>query len=459
MLRQLTFDALSRWVHGDKWPNTTGVQSPDPGRLLEAAAALCGTILMGAGVSGSGPTAHDSTVTLSDLVQRIARYRDEFYKRLIASVPGPLGERLRGEATRFRQPFAGVRQYLNQAIASERALHLQERRLALLFAAMGYPDAARARAARIPAPATRFGTEIRIRQTESSAPGSRNNLTRRAELLVEVEDLLKRGIDCGALIDPWNIVGYQGLFPIFPGGDDTVRDPRAEDLILTVGRQFDAYAHLLADAAAGGDRATETLIRKRLTDFAGWWDKYATDAVSELPHVKGRERVAAAEHVAKATALWRVGPANDPAFWRKHREGFRTAPAFAQVIETLLARPDYPAALALLMAWLSEAETVPLSDPGASFVRLAFRWVRGVASQETPGIDHPALVRRFFELLEANADDRWRVPSLGLGELAPRPAEVTDDDAEPGDTFASAYEGVTFRDSADDGQEGAVRRW
>ena len=458
VLRQITFDALSRWVHGEKWPNTTGTHAPDAGRLLEAAAALCGTILMGAGVSGSGPTAHDSMVTLSDLVQRIARYRDEFYKRLITGVPGPTGERLRAEAARFRQPFAGVRQYLNQAIAQERALHLQERRLALLFAAMGYPGAARARAARIPAPATRFGTEIRIRQTEAGATGSPLLLAARAKLLSEVEDLLKRGIDCGALIDPWNILGYQGLFPIFPGSDDTVRDPRAEDLILTAGRQFDAYAHALAAAAAGPDRAVEEQIRTRLKGFANWWDKFATDAVSDLPHVKGRERLAAADHVAKATALWRTGPANDPAFWRKHREGFRTAPAFAQVIETLLARPDYAAALALLMAWLSEADSVPLADPGASFVRLAFRWVRGVASRETQGIDHPALVRRFFELLEANADDRWRVPTLGLDELAPPPREVGDaePDADAGDTFASAYEGVTFQDSADDGQEGAV---
>ena len=42
--------------------------------------------------------------------------------------------------------------------------------------------------------------------------------------------MLRRGIDCGALVDPWNILGYQGLFPIFPGRDDTVlvdiRDPR-----------------------------------------------------------------------------------------------------------------------------------------------------------------------------------------------------------------------------------------
>ena len=64
--------------------------------------------------------------------------------------------------------------------------------------------------------------------------------------------MLRRGIDCGALIDPWNILGYQGLFPIFPGREDTVRDPRAEEMIHQIGRQFDLYAKAIA--AGGGCR-------------------------------------------------------------------------------------------------------------------------------------------------------------------------------------------------------------
>ena len=49
---------------------------------------LAGTVLMGAGVSGAGPNYHDSTVTLSKLVPRIARYRDAFYQRLLKQLPG-----------------------------------------------------------------------------------------------------------------------------------------------------------------------------------------------------------------------------------------------------------------------------------------------------------------------------------------------------------------------------------
>ena len=168
VLRQSTLDALLRWVHGDKWPHTTGLKSPDPERLFEAAAALCGTILMGAGSVGPGRT-HSRLDGDADRPRGPASPGTaiDFYKQLLTRVSGPHAERLREEAARYRQPFATVRQFLNQAIAGERALHLQERRLALLFASMGYPVAARQRAAKIPAPATRFGTEVRLRQTDA----------------------------------------------------------------------------------------------------------------------------------------------------------------------------------------------------------------------------------------------------------------------------------------------------
>ena len=84
------------------------------------------------------------------------------------------------------------------------------------------------------------------RPKPGSPPITHSPIGRRARLLAEVEDLLRRGIDCGALIDPWNILGYQGLFPIFPGREDTVRDPRAEELIQPIGRQFDLYAKATA---------------------------------------------------------------------------------------------------------------------------------------------------------------------------------------------------------------------
>jgi hypothetical protein len=454
VLRQMTLDTLLTWVHPPAGQAALGTASE---RLFEAAAVLAGTILMGAGVSGSGPGYYDSTVTLSKLVPRIARYRDGFYQRLLKALPGPHGERLRTEAQKRQQPFAGVRQYLNQAIATQRAAHLQDRRLAQLFAAMGYPKSAREQAAKIAAPAVRFGTEIRIRQTEAGFAADRGHPADALPLLLDVEDLLRGGIDCGAIIDPWNVLGYQGLFPIFPGREDTVRDPRAEDLIHTVGRQFDLYARVLAAAAVAGDSSTRDRLSQAMRDLAAWWDRYATTTVLDLPHIHGGERSEAAEHVAGALAAWsrRDPETSDLAFWRQHRDGFTSPAAFAQVIEALIKHSQWKAAMALLMTWLSESSTVPLEDPSASFDELAERWVHDlVAAPALPAAEKAVLIRRFFELLEANAEDRWLPPDLWLAGVDDEDDEDEEDDDGP--EFESAYEGVTFKDSADDGEEGSV---
>ena len=448
VLRQMTLDTLLTWV--TPGPHAVGDTSE---RLFEAAAVLAGTILMGAGVSGSGPNFHDSSVTLSKLVPRIARYRDAFYQRLLKQLPGAHGERLRDEAEKRKQPFAGVRQFLNQAIATQRASHLQVRRLAQCYAAMGYPAAARTQAAKIAAPAVRFGTEIRIRQTEAAFAADRERPAGAIPLLTEVEDLLRRGIDCGALIDPWNILGYQGLFPIFPGREDTVRDPRAEELIHIAGRQLDLYARASAAAAIANDGVTREALTANMRLFAEWWDKFATSTVTDMPRIVGGERTDAAEHVADALAAWslRKPNSNDIAFWRQHREGFTSPTAFAQVIEPLVERGEWKAATGLLMTWLSESDTVPLDEPGASFEHLAERWVRGTVVSD-PAAERAALIRRFFELLEANAREDWLRPHEWLGDRrTPR-----EDDDEERDPFASAYEGMTYKDSTDDGVEGSI---
>jgi hypothetical protein len=421
VVRTVTLDALNKWVE-------TGPASRMGERRFEAAAALAGTVLMGAGISGSGPAVYDSGTTLAGLVPRVARYRDGFYKRLLADVTGLHGDRLRAEAEKLKQPFAAVRQFLNAAIANERALHLQERRLGLFFATLGYPTAARERLARILTPATRIEGEIRIRQTEAVLAAKDGRLADAYSLLAEVEDFLRRGIDCGAVIDPWNVLGFQGLFPIFAGREDTVRDPRAEDLILTVGRQFDAYASALAAASTADEPGFRDRLSGRLAELASWWDAFATAAVSDLPKVYGGERAESAGHVARALGLWKQGGAADPAFWRNRLEGFRTPSAFAQVIDALLDHGDYRASMALLVTWLGEADTVPLQDPSASFVRLAFRWLRGtIVTGTLAPMEKGQLVRRFFELLEANAQDRWDVPRVGDAVVVREPG---DDDTE-----------------------------
>ena len=198
------------------------VEQPSPlprdERLTEAAAVLAGTVLMAAGVGGSSPTAHDSATTLGTLIPRIARYRDSFYERLLNKMPAALAGRLRQEQKTTRQPFGAVRQALNAYLARHRAAQLQHRHLSLLFAEMGYPEASRAEAVKIPAVSVRLIGEIVGQLTTGQVEADHGRLTAAARRLPEIEDLLRRGIDCGAFADPWNVLGFQGLFPLsLPG--------------------------------------------------------------------------------------------------------------------------------------------------------------------------------------------------------------------------------------------------
>ncbi|HJZ90125.1 MAG TPA: hypothetical protein VKE40_04585, partial [Gemmataceae bacterium] len=417
--------------------------------LFEAAAVLAGTILMASGVCGDGPTAHDSDARLASLVPEVARYRDTFYGRLLETVGGDHGDLLRIEAKRLKQPFGGIRQHLNQELAKQRAAQLQNHELAVLLAELGFADASRHYAARIPTTSARILSEIAIRQTAAVLAAENARLNEAATYLPEVEDLITRGIECGALADPWNILGYQGLYPLFQSREDSTHDPRNEELIDALTRQFDLYARLLAAAAAAGDARLQESLTKSVRRLAAWWDKFATYEVNDIPRLHGSERADAALHVAKALADWgrraratETSPKEDIAFWRDRREGFTSAAAFAQVIEALLIQHNYRAALALLIAWLSESARVPLEDGTASFHELSGRWLDAALAST----DRDALVPRFFALLAANAEELWHVPAVPGGSR-PRERESA---------VESAYDDVTFKDSADDGVEGAI---
>ncbi len=419
--------------------------------FMEQATVLAGTILMAAGMAGEGPSFHDSTTKLANLVPRIALYRDEFYGWWIARIPGELGERLRAESKRVRQPFGGIRQHLNHTLAKQRAVQLQERRLAMLFAELGFPNASRVRARQIPTASLRFLGEIRVQQSTAELAIHAGELRSAAAVLPEIESLVRRGIDCGALADPWNILGFQGLYPLFQSKEDSVHDPRNEELIDALTRQFDLYARLMAGAAFAGDAPLHLSLNEGVQQLADWWDRFATYEVSDVPRLKGEERATAAKHVADTLVRWRewkLKPSgNELQFWRAQREGFTSTAAFAQVLEALLREKDWNAALALLMTWLSEADSIALEEGNSSFAELSGRWLEGTLRPPFEPA-HLALVRRFFELLEVNAGDYWTVPEV--------PASARIGGGDKDDDFASAYEGMSYRDSADDGTEGAV---
>ncbi len=436
--------------------------------LDEAAAVLAGTMLMASGVSGSSPHTHDSSVTLSNLIQRIARYREQFYESLLQAMDSPHGNRLRKEKKTTRQAFGAVRQYLNLFLGQRRALYMQRRHLALLFAELGYPAASRRYTSDIPVASVRMLTELHIHLTTGGMLAKKGELEKSGQHLAIVEDLLKRGIHCGAFVDPWNILGFQGQFPRFQAMEDSIADTRVEDLTYAMDCIFNFYAKLMSEGAARGDNRPDKDLSKNLRNLAGWWDLFATTTVSDIPAVNGSEAAKSAEHVAQALSQWHQGGAAmaDLGFWRGHLDRFTTPKAFALVVDALLQKSDFRSALSLLITWVGQADEVPLEDGDHSFHTMAMRWILGLCpprdSEEiVPG--NCDLLGKFFDFLEVNAEDQWAVPVLdvaGLGDTGEddEDGDDDDDDDEEDDKglFGAAYDDVTYEDSTDDDVEGEV---
>ncbi len=452
--------------------------------LFEAAAVLAGTMLMGSGVSGNRPDAHDSTVTATTILQRIADYRDAFYERLLERVPGDHGERLRREAIEHQQPFGAVRKQLNQAVLRRRALQMQQSALAELYAEMNYPTRAMHEAETVPAASVRMRTQILCRCVAVDEDINAGRLAEAAAALPEIEALIQRAIECGALIDPWNILGFGGQYSLFSGPENSINDDRVDDLIDLVSSVFELYVSLQTAAAAAGDHTLRRQAAALLERWSNWWRKYATTEVSSVRRLSGPEICEAAHHVADALSAWHQAgaAAGDVGFWRGHVELFGNPQAYSLVLSELLRRHDAAASMALLVHWLSRHEEVDLNDDESSFTGYALEWMERLwrpAESDAVGAQRSMAERwqlavKFLDFLEANADDYWRAPSLDWSIALERDDDAALDriddmleefgDRELGEggwseSLSSAYDEMTFRDSADDGVEGETHEF
>jgi hypothetical protein len=439
--------------------------------LLEASIVLAGTMLMSSGTSGGGPEDHDSSVTLTTLLPRIARYRDVFYQFHLARIGGRHAERLKAEAARLRQPFGGARQHLNHSLSRLRATQLQHVCLAQLFARMGYPQASARQTAVVPVASARMLCEIDCRLAAGHHALDRADYQTAGRLLPEIDDLLRRGIGCGAIVDPWNILGFGGQFSLFPAPDNSIHDHRVDVLTHLMQRIFGLCSRVWRDSAAADDADLQARVRADMGELARWWDQFASAAVSSVTAVSGGEAWTSASQAAQALSAWRKAgeAAGDVAFWRRHVDEYTPPRAYASVVEALLDKQDYVSSMALLMQWLSQADFILLEEGDYSFHRLAVRWMQEVLARAAAA-DEPAAARqswtqarKFFDYLEANAESYWQPPDFGwmtAGRSAdddqspPPPGGIGGDDDEDDPLYSAAYEGVTFRDSTDDGIEG-----
>ena len=461
VIRRLILDSLLDWINGG------GRKSNDPERLFDASAVLAGTILMASAISGSGPHTYDSSVSLTSLLPIVARQRDHFYQRLLDTATGERARRLKKLANESRQPFGHVRHELNMYLSKYGADQVQHRHLSWMFARMGFEKASCEEAAVIPCLSARFESEIQSRLVMVPRIVRNGELDTARRLITEVIQLLHRGIECGGLVDPWNILGFQGLFPLFFTREDSIPDSRVEVLLDIMGQIFDACALTMSEAAAAGRKDLHDSVLKDFRELAEHWDRYATTTVNDLTHVEGMKSVDAATQVARVLAEWRTAgeSAGDITFWRQHVEDFDATSSFAQVVTALLDRKDHVAAMGLLMQWLSHAETVPLENGPHSIHRMLHRLLQCICDQPEPDKRWNNL-RRLFAFIEANAGLFWEIPSLGefaeqrkRGRKGGKEKDKDDLDIEhlfDGDEsdeklLEAAWDDVTYRDSTDDG--------
>lgn len=461
VVRQIILDSLQEWIDDRK------SRTPRAERLFDAAAALCGTMLMASSVSGAGPSTHDSTTSLTSLLPIVARRRDEFYARVMRNATGDRLERLQKEEKKTQQPFGHVRQFLNMKLAGYGARQMQHRELAHLYAVMGYPEASRSQAMAIPAASIRMETEIECIVSTVRQKLTNGDVTSAFADLKKILDLLRRGVNCGALVDPWNILGFQGQFPLFASREDAIPDNRIETLMALMEEVFNVFSRCLGEAAAQGLSDLQNEISLKYQALAEWWDRYGSDVIEDLPDVSGQDSWEAATHVSSVLAEWRGAgeSAGDISFWRNHIEKFQSAQSYALVVDALLQKGDHVAAMGLLMHWLSQLEEVGIECPQHSIFSLLIRWIKLVSADETSPEALTAF-RRMFDFLEANAEEWWSVPRLGESEEGEEPRATGDlefgptgqpmDEEERGeeDIFGAAYDEMVFRDSAEDGNWG-----
>ena len=502
IVHQVTLDSLLARVEQAQQSPENEIDTEE--LLFEAASALAGTMLMGSGISGNGPGAHDSTVTLGSLLPNIASYRDQFYLSLIEKIPDAHRDRLKSESTSRKQVFGSVRQHLNAQLSNHRAYQLVNCRLASIFARMGHPVAAQEQSALVPVTSSRISCQIDCLLSEANRAIKNGQLEDALDKFPKIEELLMRGIQCGAIVDPWNILGFDGNYSLFPALENSVRDHRVFDLVDLVECIFALYSRLWSEAAAIDDETIINATREKFSKIVQWWRKFAAHEVMAVEAVDANEIFGASELVARALRLWHIGGAEtgDISFWAQHAELFDSPKAYTLVVDALIQREDYATAMALLVHWLSQADQIGLQQGDSSFHNLAFRWIveqkklllDQVATSAEPNVaddtcdketgkksaddkktnidsETPEVIwkriRKFYDFVEANAESYWEIPnfdinrSVSTGHTAEAFMKEVDqfdspDDDEDQSLFSAAYDNMVFSDSADDGNEGEV---
>jgi len=469
VVQQVTLDGILSWPDAARASPAAaagGQVPPDQELRWEAAAVLAGVVLMASGLSGHGPGAPQAALPLAELLPKIAGYRDAFYRWLLTTLPDGHRHRLEAEAELLRQPFGGVRRHINSVLAGRRARQVETVALAAVFARMGRAAAAERLADMVPAAAARMFSQITSRvvagrqcllRPEADAAAALGHLDAAAELLL-------RAVDCGAAVDPWNILGMAGQFPLHEPGGESLPDPRVDDLVEVLESILDGYAVAWRQAELANARETAARAAAALERLTVWWDRFATTSVSGVPHLEGREIWDSGREVIASLKRRRTadGPL-PPGFWRKEVAAFSTPRTHAQAAEALLHEGDLEGAQGLLVHWASLLDGAEIEKTGPVWLAAAGRWLDLALADPAP--EMRGQVRRFLEFVDANTSgiiDIVETAAAGGGPQAARREAGGDHEPDDSDSPAaeesvvSAYESMVWRDSADDGTDGGM---
>jgi len=479
VVQQATLDGILSWPGAAATSPLDRDEDRQRQFRLEASAVLAGVMLMASGLSGHGPGSHQASMSLAELLPRIAGYRDEFYRWLLGCLPEDHRQRLENEMQRLRQPFGGVRRHINALLAARRARQVESVALAAVLARLGRSEAAERLAGMVPAASARMCARITGRVVAAQRMirlGKTPDVADRAlDQLDDATDILFRAVGCGAAVDPWNILGLGGQFPLHEPGGESLTDPRVDDLISVTESILSGYASVWRASSLDGPAAASARAAAALERLAVWWDRHATTTVSGLPHLSGRELLDSARDVIGALARRReiVATTPSPAFWRREVATFTSPESHAQAADALLSEGDLDGAMGLLVHWASLLEGVAIERSGPEWLAAAARWTaRAVAETEPESRNR---VRRFLELVDANttavadviervavqADagpGRRRGGRSEAGSAAEAAVDEDSDDDQPDaeERVAAAYESMVWRDSADDGNDGGM---
>jgi hypothetical protein len=407
-------------------------------------------------------------MSLTDLLPRIAAYRDNFYRWLITRLPDEHRLRLEAEAQSLQQPFGGVRRHINMLLADRRARQVGSVTLASVLARLGRIDAAERLVGLVPAASARMLARITSRIVIAQGMcrrGDNDSLQKAVETLSEAKNLLMRGIHCGALVDPWNILGFAGQFPLHEPGGEALPDSRVDDLIGSVGNLLECACLTWQRSCLESNKNIAKKASDLVEELASWWDQYATTSVGGIPHLSGIEMVQSAREVVTVLEERRATTPVPlpPTFWRDAVADFSSARTHAAAADALLQEKDFDAAMGLLVHWITLLEGDEIDHSGNSWLVAAHRWLRSALTDlSDSGCNR---VRRFLELVEANTAGLTEMIDIAASGQEPRSRdesgavlsdETDDDQIGTDESVASAYESMVWQDSTDDGTDGGM---